>query len=126
MARCIELHANRTNPYARALFLGALGDDPPPAQARDIRLVHGEVAAFLETEPAQGFDGFSLSNVLDGADSAHAGRLFAAVRRAARPEAKVVLRSFAEPTSAALATNQAARDRAMLWGILDVRPAAAL
>jgi hypothetical protein len=36
-----------------------------------------------------------------------------------------VLRSFREPP-AALLTNQADDDRAMLWGIVDVLPAAQL
>jgi len=58
-------------------------------------------------------------------DDAYRARLFAAVRRAARPGATVVLRSFGEPP-AGLATNRAADDRAMLWGIVDVRPAATL
>jgi len=125
MERCFARHPNRANPYARALLLGELSITPPPPEASDIRLVHADAAAFLEREPAGSFDGFALSNILDGVDAAYSRRLVAAVKRAAAPEAVVVLRSFREP-SAALATNRAAEDRAMLWGIVDARPAATL
>ena len=125
MERCFARHSNRTNPYARALLLGELSDAPPPPEAKDIRLVHADAAACLEREPAGSFDGFALSNILDGADAAYERRLFAAVKRAAAPDAVVVQRSFREPP-AALPTNHAALDRAMLWGIVDVRPATAL
>ena len=122
MSRCFARHANRTNPFARALLAGEL---PPPAPAAPIRLVHADAADFLEAEPAGSFDGFALSNILDGADPAYARRLCAAVRRAAAPGAVRVLRSFREP-SAAIAGNRAADDRSMLWGIVEVGPAATM
>jgi hypothetical protein len=37
----------------------------------------------------------------------------------------VVLRSFGAPPTA-LPTNRAREDRSMLWGIVDVKPAASL
>jgi hypothetical protein len=86
MERCFARHANRTNPYARALLLG------------------------------------ELSNILDGAGAEYERRLLAAVKRAAARDAVVVLRSFRE-TRMETSTNRAAADRAMLWGIVDVRPA---
>ena len=125
MERCFARHPNRTNPYARALLLGQLSDAAPPLQAKDIRLEHADAAAYLERQPAASFDGFALSNILDGADAAYGQRLIAAVKRAAAPNAVAVLRSFREP-SGAWSTNYAADDRTMLWGIVDVRPAAAL
>ncbi len=125
MERGFSRHANRDNPYVRALLGGELPDAPPPPQARDIRLVHADAAAFLELEPAASFDGFALSNILDGVDAHYRERLAAAVRRAAAPHAIAVLRSFREPP-AALATNRAGDDRAMLWGIVDVGPAAGM
>jgi hypothetical protein len=125
MERCFARHANRTNPHARALLLGELTHEPPPPEAREIRLVHADAAAHLEGEPAGSFDGFTLSNILDGADASYARRLFAAVRRAAAPGAVVVLRSFAEARDSS-PNNHAVLDRAMLWGIVDVRPALAL
>jgi S-adenosylmethionine:diacylglycerol 3-amino-3-carboxypropyl transferase len=124
MERCFSRHPNRANPYARALMLGELSDATPPPEAKDVQLVHADAAAYLEHAPAGSFDGFALSNILDGVDSAYEQRLAAAVKRAAARDAVVVMRSFRE-ASAALATNRAADDRAMLWGIVDVRPTGA-
>jgi len=125
MERCFARHPNRANPYARALLLGELADGPPPPEAKDIRLVHADAAGYLERELGGSYDGFSLSNILDGADAAYKRRLISAVKHAAAPGAYVVLRSFRE-APAALPTNRAADDRAMLWGIVDVKPATTL
>ena len=123
--RGISLHPNRTNPHARALFLGELPGEEAPATARRIRLVHADAASFLEKEPPASYDGFTLSNILDGANGGYGSRLVSAVRRAAAPGAIVLLRSFAEPLSPS-PTNLAARDRSMLWGIVEAVPAEAL
>lgn len=125
MERCFSAHPNRTNPWARALLAGELANDPVPAEAKAIRLVQSDAAAFLEQASPGSFDGLTLSNILDGADDAYRQRLFHGVCRAAAPGAMVVLRSFGEPT-AALPSNRAADDRSMLWGIVDVRPATEL
>jgi S-adenosylmethionine:diacylglycerol 3-amino-3-carboxypropyl transferase len=124
MERGFAQHPNRDNPYARALLLGELAEIDR-VDARSIELVCADAAAFLEGAPAGSFTGFTLSNILDGADDGYRRRLFAAVQHAAAPGALVALRSFGEPT-AADADNRAAADRAMIWGVVVVRPAAAL
>ena len=120
--RCFARHANRRNPHARALLAGDAAPVAAPAEARNIHLVHADAVAFLEREPAASFDGFTLSNILDGASDAYAARLRRAVERAARPGAGVLLRSFAEPREAADA-ERAAEDRSMIWGSVEVRRA---
>ncbi len=125
MQRCFAIHPNRTNPWARALLAGELSSDSPPPEAKAITLVQSDAATFLEQSAPASFDGFTLSNILDGAGDEYRQRLWRAISRAAAPDAMVVLRSFGEPGNE-MATNHAADDRSMLWGIVDVRPAAAL
>ena len=78
-----------------------------------------DAAEFLERCPPQSFDGFSLSNILDGAGATYGARLHAAVRRAAAPGAVAILRSFGEPKSNE-ETERAADDRALIWGSLRI------
>lgn len=125
MERCFSRHPNRNNAYARLLMTGQGVTEPHPAEAQRIRLAEADAATFLAKQPAASFDGFTLSNILDGANPTYRKRLFEAVRHAAAPGATVVLRSFAEPPPG-LTTNRAADDRSMLWGIVDVRAASAL
>ncbi len=125
MERCFERHPNRTNLYARSLLLGELSFEPPTPQAKDVRLVHADAAEFLENTPRASFDGFTLSNILDGVDDTYRRRLIAAVQRAAAPDATTVLRSFGDADAGSPA-NRAADDRAMLWGSVLVKPAAEL
>jgi S-adenosylmethionine:diacylglycerol 3-amino-3-carboxypropyl transferase len=121
MERCFARHPNRSNPYARSLLLGELSSEPPPPQVNDIQLVHADAASFLESQPPASFEGFTLSNILDGTDEAYQERLFAAVKRAATPDAMTVLRSFSD-SDASSPANRAEDDRSMLWGSVLVRP----
>jgi S-adenosylmethionine:diacylglycerol 3-amino-3-carboxypropyl transferase len=125
MERCFARHPNRGNPYARALLLGELPDSPPAAAPRRIELVCSEAAEFLEGERPGSFNGFTLSNILDGAAAGYRTRLAAAVRHAAAPGAVAVLRSFGEPAGAST-NNLAADDLSMLWGTVEVAPAEVL
>jgi S-adenosylmethionine:diacylglycerol 3-amino-3-carboxypropyl transferase len=122
MERCFALHPNRRNPYAHALLRGEARCAPSAPEIRRIQLECADAADFLERQGAGSFTGFSLSNILDGANAAYAQRLLAAVKHAAAPGAMVVRRSFREPQSWT-ETNYAAEDRAMLWGIVDVAQA---
>jgi len=125
MERCFALHPNRANPYVYALLLGDMPAAREAAEAPQVHLRCADAADFLERQPSASFAGFSLSNILDGANPAYATRLLAAVKHAATPAATVVLRSFHEPQSVS-ETDHAAEDRAMLWGVVDVRRASAL
>jgi len=119
--RGFSRHPNSENPYARALLLGEPGDEVRPC-AKRVRMVLEDAASFLESCPPRSFDGFALSNILDGASEAYRARLFRAVRGAASDEAVIVLRSFAEPPPR-LARNLAECDRSLLWGVVEIRHA---
>jgi S-adenosylmethionine:diacylglycerol 3-amino-3-carboxypropyl transferase len=125
MERCFALHPNRTNQYAYALLLGHASVIRHAVRSRQIQLHCADAADFLEHQPAASFSGFALSNIVDGANPAYAQRLFSAVKHAAAPGAMVVLRSFSEP-ECVRPTNHAAEDRAMIWGVVDVREASTL
>ena len=121
LERGIALHANAANPYIRALLLGQRPTDPPPNGA-NLQFILGDAASVLAACAPASFDGFTLSNILDAAAPSYRHRLAQAIHRAATPGAIVVSRSFAEPSGPA-ASNHAARDRSMLWGIVDIHPA---
>lgn len=122
LRRGISTHPNRSNPYARLLFLG----DPPavePPPAGRIEAHHADAVHHLESQPAGRFQGFTLSNILDGPDRAFRARLAGAVRHAGAPDAVVVLRTLRQTTDGD-AASWAVRDRSMIWGGVLVTTAA--
>jgi hypothetical protein len=124
LERGFARHLNTCNPYARALLLGET-NQAPQRIASSVTFVEGDAASWLESSRPRQFDAFALSNILDGAEPAYRVRLARAVRHAATDEAVFVLRSFAEPPGE-LSTNQAERDRSLLWGVVDVRSVATI
>jgi len=121
LGRGFARHLNSSNPYVRALLLGEASIEPQ-ARRQSIRFILADAASWLEPWPVRIFDGFALSNILDGAEPAYRSRLSRAIRRAATNEAVVVSRSFAEPQPG-IENNCAESDRSMLWGVVDVRNA---
>ncbi|HSN70675.1 MAG TPA: hypothetical protein VLT59_04165 [Steroidobacteraceae bacterium] len=125
LERCISRHPNRTNPYLRGLLVGELPAGGPPPHAARIPLHVADAAGFLESQPPDSFDGFTLSNILDGATAAYRERLFKAVSRTASPGAVIVLRSFREsPRPSPYDRSDA--DRSILWGRVEVVPVSEL
>jgi S-adenosylmethionine:diacylglycerol 3-amino-3-carboxypropyl transferase len=125
MERCWALHPNRSNSYARALLLGDLTAGASEPAAAAIRFVCADAASYLESCAPGTFDGFTLSNILDGASDDYRQRLFAALNRVGSRNSIAIFRSFVEPEEQA-AANVAARDRSMLWGAVEIRPVSEL
>jgi S-adenosylmethionine:diacylglycerol 3-amino-3-carboxypropyl transferase len=125
MERCFSRHSNKKNPYVRMLLLGEFNTDLAPPEAQQIKLIHSDALYFLENVTPGSFNGFTLSNILDGADDIYQQELIAAVKRVAAPGAMMVLRSFSDimPNSK---DNRAGEDRSMLWGSVLVKPASEL
>ena len=121
MERCWKAHPNCSNPYAWRLLLGCESDRPAKTAnlKNSVELVCADAASFLDSCAAGTFDGFSLSNILDGAPDGYRNRLLKSVKKAGTVDAMLVLRSFSEPRNKD-ELNWAIRDRSMLWGAVTV------
>jgi hypothetical protein len=119
----IGRHPNRSNPWAHLILRGRWPlDEPRPPGPGLVQVVTGELADHLESVPPRTYQGFALSNVLDGPGSAYRARLCRAVRVAAAPGAPVVLRTLGTPPSPADA-SRALLDRSLIWGAVTVTTA---
>ncbi len=113
-------HANCSNPYAWRLLIGPQnGSSKVVPPGTGLKLTCADAAAYLEDCPSDHFDGFTLSNIFDGASTEYRSRLLNAVRKTAARGAVVVRRSFGEPADAQ-EEHWATRDKAMLWGSVSV------
>jgi hypothetical protein len=117
----LAAHANSANPWAQVLFTGRWPDleDASGPIVDGVCLHCADIATHLEQVPAGTYDGFTLSNMLDGTPDAYRRRLFTALRRAGTPGAIVVLRTLGTAAHPAAAAD-AVRDRALIWGGLTI------
>ena len=120
--RGFACHTNRQNPYVWRLLLGC---DPPPALpsppiTEPVSVTCADAAEYLQSCRPHIYDGFSFSNILDGASQQYASRLMKNTERAAKPGAMVLLRSLMEPENYEDG-RRAAQDRAMIWGRVSIR-----
>ncbi|HTD23029.1 MAG TPA: DUF3419 family protein [Terriglobales bacterium] len=117
MERCWKAYPNRSNPYAWRLLLGTSAETSVKAInfENPIELICSDAASFLESCAPGTFDGFSLSNILDGAPVDYRTRLLRSVSKAGTVDSIMVLRSFSEPSNED-ELSWAARDKSMLWG----------
>ncbi|MCU1311350.1 MAG: hypothetical protein JWO20_2475 [Candidatus Angelobacter sp.] len=127
MERCWQKHPNRSNPYAWRLLLGThpkrgieFKENVSPSAVRNsIHVECADAVSFLESCEPGSFDGFSLSNILDGVAPEYRGKLMAAVKRAGTKDSIAIVRSFSELDSPEEST-WAGRDKSMLWGRIAV------
>lgn len=117
--RCWSTHANASNPYAWRLLLGHGISSAKADHGAELILTCADASTYLEACQPGSFDGFTISNILDGAPAAYRTRLLRATRAAASNGAVLVERSFGEPSSPQ-EEHWAMRDRAMLWGSVSI------
>ena len=117
--RCWSTHANASNPYAWSLLIGSGTSFAKPDPGAGLSLTCADAATYLEACPPGSFDGFTISNIFDGASAAYRVRLLRAIRAVASSGAVLVERSFGEP-SGPEEEHWATRDRAMLWGSVSI------
>ena len=117
--RCWSTHANSSNPYAWSLLMGRVNSSAKLCPEAGLNFTCADAASYLEACPPASFDGFTISNISDGASAAYRIRLLRAIRVAASSGTALVERSFREPSSPQ-EEHWAMRDRSMLWGSVSV------
>lgn len=109
LIRGFGTYPNASNPFVQAYLLGNLSH--VRFQSGDIELVTAGAAEYLESVPPGSFDGFTLSNIFDGAGAEYAERLQRAVRHAGSPQAVTVTRRFA---------GIGGLEKSLIWGALEI------
>ncbi|WP_146072251.1 DUF3419 domain-containing protein [Bryocella elongata] len=124
MERTFSRHPNAENPYARALLLGEAEEQAiDMARGGSVTWRDGDAASVLEALAEGSVEGFTLSNILDGASAGYRERLMRAVARASAAGAMLVLRTFGRSTGFPFCEDWSERDRSILWGEVTVATA---
>ncbi len=109
LRRGFGTYPNAENPFVRGYLLGDLS--PVRFTGGSLELVTSGAAEYLETVPAKSFDGFTLSNIFDGAGPDYSNRLLRAVKNAAVPSATTAIRRFA---------GHNGLERSLIWGAVEI------
>ena len=89
-----QIHPNATNPYMSAVLSGKRIQNEIPKPVHALSLIHADAAEYLDSCAPGSFDGFTLSNIVDGTNRLYRQILVDSVKRAGTKDATIVFRNF--------------------------------